>query len=584
MMRNMDENRIRDALRRISSDTRDRGDEIDFRTCPYCGKADFKFSVNVKKQVFACSHKNSCGVTGTVFKLLCDQGIISPITKAVDRSYRRPQPDQAITVTEDFYAWYSGWRGINAETLKAFNVGLKTEENRRYIVYHYVDEHGTEVNRKYRNCADKRDMRTEKGAEQVYYGMSLLDFGQKRLIVVSGEDDVHALYQMGIRNVVSVPFGDKGYSPAMDRVNTRFPEIILLFDADEPGQAGAYSFAMKAGLHKCKNAVLPWKDARDCLLHGLDIFGIEAEIARARPFKCQEVISASDAKATTIERIFSRHYVGVMLCCSEINRILGGIRLGELSTIIAHTGCGKTTFALNLVTWAIKAGMHALVMSFENTVESVVSKLVEIRTGEAIRSYDPIAARWEIKKSREWIEQQIDELSDQDLYFLNRSAIGNGYCDVDRLVGIVEYAVKFHEVNVVLIDHLHYFLNLSGERNPVHKIDETMRAISQTAQRLKIHILLIVHPSKTADDRGQLIPVGLNSAKGASSIQQESFNFLTIARKEEEERKLAKVTILKNRTDGRVGEIVFNVRDNLNTFFTDSMQPRAEREEAWYAK
>jgi replicative DNA helicase len=418
-------------------------------------------------------------------------------------------------------------------------------------------------------------MFTEKGAEQVYYGAQFLDFKEKRLIVCSGEDDVHALVQIGCSNVVSVPHGDLAYTPAMDRINQRFDEIILLFDADDSGQKGAYSFASKAGFHKCRNVILFFKDARDCLLNGIDIFQIQVEINKAKPFKCQEIIRTGDMTAGVIDSIFSHKNNGVMLPVPELNRILGGIRPAELSVVIAHTGSGKTTFALNTVWWCLQAGMKALVLSFEGSIYTQVCKLIEISTGESIRQYDDVEGRWKIAKDKEWISQQVDALSEKELYFLNRESIDkNGYFDLDKLISTIEYAVKFHDVNFVLIDHLHYFLNLTAERNPTTKIDETMRKLSQVTQRLNVHTMLIVHPSKIMDDKsGKLIPVGLNSAKGASSIQQEAFNFITVQKKDDDGNYFSKVSILKNRAIGRTGDVVFNVLPNMNTFTTDSMRP-----------
>ena len=52
------------------------------------------------------------------------------------------------------------------------------------------------------------------------------------------------------------------------------------------------------------------------------------------------------------------------------------------------------------------------------------------------------------------------------------------------MVNVIEYAVKFYDVKFFLIDHLHYFLQLSGEKNPVQVIDESVRKIKQLTERL----------------------------------------------------------------------------------------------------
>jgi len=133
---------------------------------------------------------------------------------------------------------------------------------------------------------------------------------------------------------------------------------------------------------------------------------------------------------------------------------------------------------------------------------------------------------------------------------------------------VIEYAVKFHDVNVICIDHLHYFLRISDAKNPTLKIDETVRQIKQWTEKYNIHIVLIVHPHMTQDDKkGNSQKLGLNCVKGAASISQESDNFWVIYRKGDDlEGNFARLEVLKNRSMGKLGTIDFEVLDNLNTY------------------
>lgn len=270
---------------------KDKGDEFTLEICPYCGKNGHKFTANIEKQVFHCYHENACGKSGTLYKLFSDNNVL-PIANTA-KTYKKPKPDSYIVSSDTFLSKYQSERKISVETLKKYSVSHKTINGNEFIVYRYFDENKVEINRKYRNFNDKTNMWTEKDAEHIYYGLDHINFNDKRLIVVSGEDDVHALKDIGFvsENVVSVPYGDKAYTDSMRAINERFPEIILMFDADTSGQAGALQFAQKAGVQKCKNVILPYKDARDCLQNGIDYFNIQKEIASAKNFEMPVIVS-----------------------------------------------------------------------------------------------------------------------------------------------------------------------------------------------------------------------------------------------------------------------------------------------------
>lgn len=553
-----------------------KGNEIALEYCPYCehGKANGDYShfyFNQEKQTFYCQ---KCEIKGNLYKFQLDRGDISPITKAKKIEYKRPKENQTFTSdTAKFYDWYLKDRGINPAILEKYKVGFKKSNSDTHIIYQYFDRKGVLFNRKYK-LIEKREgippYYTEQGAEQGFYGLQFIDFSQPILIVCEGEDDLHALVQMGFDNVVSVPYGAGNYSPAMDGIVAEFEQIYLLFDNDPTGQQGARKFAEKAGLAKCVNVILPFKDGRECLLQGLTSKNIHDEIARGDFFKHEEIVRPEDLEDDFMDYILSTDKtVGKYTCIPEINRVIGGIRLSELSILTGHTGKGKSTFAYNFVRWAEMVGLGCMIMSFENQLNPVLEKLIEIYTGEQIHAYDGIERKTVLKKSPEWIRGEIQKLNDKELYFLNKKYMKGGYYDVERMRQVIEYAVKFHDVKLFVIDHLHYFLRLSDARNPVHVIDESIRQLKQWTLELNIHILLLVHPHMTQDNKkGESVKLGLNCVKGASSPAQESDNFWIIhrGRADEGQEPFARLEVLKNRKIGKLGNIDFKVKENLNRY------------------
>jgi len=551
------------------------GKEYALQYCPYCertGEGDFShFYFSQERQTFFC-HK--CGVKGNLYRFMLDRGDIAPITKARELQYKRPRENRDFTSrTDEFYSWFHKTRGIDPTILAKYQVGYQRKNGKYTIVYQYYDQCRVLFNRKYyipEPGENKKPPRwTEKDAEHGFYGLQFIDYRKPYLHICAGEDDCHALVQMGFDNVVSVPYGDRNYSPAMDKVVQQFPELTLLFDNDPSGQEGARNFAEKAGLAKCKNVILPFKDARDCLLQGLTVVDIQAKIAIGEAFKHEEIIKPEDIRTDFMKFIKDgEKLLGRSIRIPGFNKIVGGIRLSELSVLTGYTGRGKSTFAYNFIRWAEEVGFRCLIMSFENRLFSVISKLIEIYTGERLRVYDEAGKKYRLCQSMPWIEAEYDRLNRRNIYFLNKAKAKDGYYDLERMGQVIEYAVKFHDVNVFVIDHLHYFLKISDARNPVSKIDEAVRLIKQWAERYNIHVLLIVHPHMTQDNKqGNPPKLGLNCVKGASSISQESDNFWVISRKEEENgSNLSRLEVLKNREMGREGIITLQVLDNLNTY------------------
>lgn len=558
---------------------RERGDQIDLQYCPYCEhgkKGNFThFSFHKHKHVFNCM---KCGTKGNLYRFKLDRGDIEPVTRARNIEYKRPKEDNSYqTNQETFYGYYAKTRGIAKNILEKFKVGHARKEikgdKHLVFVYEFRNEKNELINRKYRS-EDKKHMWTEKDAEKGYYGLQFIDFTKEYLHICEGEDDCHALAQMGFDNVVSVPYGAGNYTPAMDNVNQQFKKLILLFDNDERGQQGSRQFAEKAGLIKCWNVVLPFKDARECLQNGIEFFGIQPEIEKAKQFRHSSIIKVGDARESFRKFVFnSEKLIGRMTPSADFNKVVGGIRMSELTIITGHSGHGKTTFANNYAAWAEKTGLVPMIFAFENKFESIVRKYIEIYSHDCIYKYDHALGKMVVDKDEAWLDEWIDTLNSKQLYFLNKAAQSStGHFDMKQLASVLDYACKFYNVNVFILDHFHYFLKLGNAQNPWLVMDEAVRQIKRWTDEYNIHIVLITHPHKVEENRnGKPAALGMNSSKGTSAIFQEADNYFVVSKPEkkkdvDENEHRCKLTVLKNREIGNCGDVYFKVLPNKNTF------------------
>jgi DNA primase len=239
------------------------GSQLQLEKCPFCEtdrpKPSDHFAFNRSEGVFNCV---KCNHSGNLITFRRDLGLDPFKTKI----YRTPDQKKVKTYQEQppsYFKAYFEARGIPEHVLIKYGVG-KAEygELGTCRTYQYVDTDGTIVNVKYVN--KNKEMRQEKDAKKIYYGLQFVDFTKDYLYITEGEDDCHAIVAMGYENVVSVPSGAKMYSEEMGIINSKFKKLYLFYDNDKAGQEGAEKFAQKAGVWKCFNVLLPFKDARDC--------------------------------------------------------------------------------------------------------------------------------------------------------------------------------------------------------------------------------------------------------------------------------------------------------------------------------
>ena len=200
------------------------------------------------------------------------------------------------------------------------------------------------------------------------FGMHLWSSGRK-ITVCEGELDAMTVSQVQGHKfaTVSVPHGaqsaKKHLLKNIDYLNG-FSEIILMFDQDEAGQAAAQACAEVLPIGKTKIAVLPMKDANECLVAG-DAAAIITAIHQAADFRPDGIVSMGDL----------RELVSVADAESPIqypypllNEMLKGIRTGVV-TLCAGSGVGKSTLIREMAYSIHMSGFTVGMLMLEESVK-----------------------------------------------------------------------------------------------------------------------------------------------------------------------------------------------------------------------
>jgi len=195
------------------------------------------------------------------------------------------------------------------------------------------------------------------------FGMHLWSAG-KKLVITEGEIDCMSVSQIQQHKfgTISVRNGSAGAKKNLleniDYLNN-FKEIILMFDQDDAGQKAAIECAEVLPIGKVKIAVLPHKDANECLVKG-EAGAIINAIHQAADYRPDGIVQMSDMRETVAtpdaESPMKYPY-------PRVNNMLKGIRQG-IVTIVAGSGTGKSTLireiAYNLHMTGTRVGMLML--------------------------------------------------------------------------------------------------------------------------------------------------------------------------------------------------------------------------------
>jgi twinkle protein len=188
--------------------------------------------------------------------------------------------------------------------------------------------------------------------------------GAKRLIIVEGEDDALALtkiierktkeaYRDYMPAVVSLAHGSGSAKRDLTRVkndiNKMFREIVICFDNDEAGEKATKE--AKLVFPNAKVAVLPCKDAQECLAQGHQSAAFNAITFKIEEIKNTKLVYASNLHE---EARKAPTWGDLTWPWDHLNQTTRGIRYGETIYVGAGVKMGKSEFVNALAAHFIK--------------------------------------------------------------------------------------------------------------------------------------------------------------------------------------------------------------------------------------
>ncbi|MCO7225757.1 toprim domain-containing protein [Pleionea sp. CnH1-48] len=435
-------------------------------------------------------------------------------------------------------------RGINQATCKLFNYQIGTYQDKPVHICNIYDDKRTLIAQKLR--LQNKDFRVIGDlSSKPLIGMHLWTGGRK-LVITEGEIDMLSLSQAQGNKypVVSLPNGVQSAVKVLlanlDYLK-RFDEVILCFDSDDPGQTSAEACAKHLLGHiKIKLAKLPLKDANELLLAGREADLIKA-IWNAQEYKPAGVLKIADI----LESCLTPPVKGDPWWCEELTRLTYGRRYGEIYTLGAGTGVGKTDFFTQQIAYdCIELNEPCAVFYMEMNPEEAAKRTAGKAQGKRFHLPD---GSWETGELK-------DALTHPKLYENLHLYDANGVTDWESIQGVMLYYIG-QGVKRFFIDHL-TAMATGAEEDERTELERIMKGLYEIANRLGAMIHVISHlttpDGKSHEEGGR---VTIRQFKGSRAIGFWSFFMFGIERNQqaddEEDRHTSILRCLKDRLTGR---------------------------------
>ena len=431
-------------------------------------------------------------------------------------------------------------RGLSEQTCEKY----KIYRDETHLRFPYFDSSGCLKGFK---TKDKlKNFKYEGVSTDTLFGQHLFPNTGKRIVITEGELDAASCYQaMENWPMVSLPHGA---ASAKKDIQKQIPflqgykEIILFFDKDEAGKRATEQVAavLPQGTVKIAHLADDYKDASDALQNN-DADAIRRAIWDAKPYEPDGIVSAKSLldAVTTPSPPCNHEYP-----FPGLQSMTHGIRYGELTTITAGTGQGKSTFCRQLATDLLSQGEKVGYIALEESNRRTALGLMSVAVGKALHlgeheyttlkdAYDSTIAGWNL-----YLYDHFGSLSSDIIY------------------SRIEYMALGLDIKVIFLDHLSILLSgLDGSMDERRTIDKTMTDLRSLVERTGIKLFLVSHLRRAQGDKaiedGHKVSIGM--LRGSASISQLSDTVIALERDTQNPDDVSTLRVLKNRYSGETG-------------------------------
>ena len=522
-------------------------------SCPNCGSSD-------GNSEYKDTYKN--GETNTHFHCFVCEKTCSSGPQKVDGTEVDYIPHQRIhgkgdNVDSKFKTESIPDRNISLATSEKYGVRVSKDPQGNIIshAYPYYNYDGQKI-----LAYKKRDVRNKTFSimtsdnkaftDASLFGQQLFSGKGKFVTIVEGELDALAAYQMlGSKwPVVSLKSGaasaEKDIRKNLEFFN-QYDKIVLALDNDKPGKEAAEKLSQIFEVGQCLIMPMHRKDPCEYLLAN-DSAGFIREWWEAKTISPDGIISGVDI--WDIVRTEPSNE-SINYPWKALNDLTYGIRKGELVTVTAGSGIGKSAILREIICHILK-----------NTNERVGALFMEEsirRTGLGLMSID----------ANKQFHLPTTTYTEDELKTSFKNTVGSGRVylydhfgstDVDNIVSRIRYMAKGLECQYIFLDHISIIVSSQENGDERKALDEIVTKLRMLVQETNISLFIVSHLKRPQGGGHEIGGVTtLSQLRGSAGIGQLSDIVIGLERDSQADdpiiRNTTQLRVLKNRFSGESG-------------------------------
>lgn len=439
-------------------------------------------------------------------------------------------------------------RRITAETCAKFGYQVGTRDGQLWQIAPYYDAERKLVAQHLRG-PNKEFKWVGEAGKVLLFGQHLWPATGRMVVITEGELDCLSMSQIQGNKwpVVSIPNGAQSAKKAIQRSLewlNGFDAVVLMFDNDEPGIKAAQDCVELFRPGQCRIARLPLKDASDMMQAGRGDELIKA-MWDAQVSRPDGIVDGKDLLDSVLAEDPNP---GLPYPWPSLNTAILGMRRGELVTLCAGSGIGKSTYCRELAHYLMKQGQTIGYIALEENNRKTALGLMGIELNK----------RLTVNKVG---------ITNEQLRTAFEATVGSGHCflydhfgscDVDNLLNRIRYLAKGCGCGWIILDHLSIVVSgLSSDGDERKLIDRAMTSLRSLVEETGIGMFLVSHlkrpPEGKSFNEGRHI--SLSDLRGSAGIEQLSDTVLGIERNQQDadDKNRSCIRILKDRTTGYTG-------------------------------
>jgi twinkle protein len=435
------------------------------------------------------------------------------LPKAERKPHRKPErPANVGSAGGAVMDWLTQTRKLSPEAIAAYKVAGSRDG--KHVVFPFLRD-GELCNLKHRAIADKRDMRTEKGCEQMLFGWQAMPANARAAVICEGELDALALWDYGYP-ALSVFSGAGNLAWVENEFDAlaRFDDVFLCLDNDEAGQKGTAQLVERLGRERCRIVRLPKKDANDCLIAGIPKAEIDAAFAAAECIPPERLKDAGAFLADVLHLFHpaSGDPLGVMLPWPRLMQKVQ-LRPSEFSVWTGISGHGKSVMLGQAMLAAAEQGERICIASLEMKPGRTLQRMIRQALGKHDPTTDEIGRTVAWLAGRVWLYDFIGEV------------------EVDRVLDVFAYARKRYGVTQFVVDNL---MMLDASEEDLDRQTRVIKKLMAFKSEYECHVHLVAHSRKGQDE--SRAPRKLD-VKGSGNIVNQADNLFSVWRNKPKEEK-----------------------------------------------